>query len=284
MTARILALVATIPPRRASCERLLGELAAQSRPPDGVILCLDGYGDAPAPACPLPVIASYRTHAQSGPGHRWGVLVRAQKARWRPSDGARLSDDIVISIDDDPVLSEAPRFVEALAETVEACGGAAAGGAQTCQRDGTFGACVCPDAGAPGPADAPAVTDDGPGRPDVAQPRDSAPEGPADASADAPGGRAFNDPPAPSCYGSCTTHQECFAACFVQGDSPRFCCYRGRCVATESACTDVPALVPARVCGRATCERDDQCQCGAPGERWRCMSRAPLVGSCTRAL
>jgi hypothetical protein len=42
-----LALIATIPPRRASCERLLGELTQQTLPPAGVILCLDGYGDAP---------------------------------------------------------------------------------------------------------------------------------------------------------------------------------------------------------------------------------------------
>lgn len=152
MTARILALVATIPPRRASCERLLGELAAQSRPPDGVILCLDGYAPAlldQAPVIPasLALVPTFAFRVQveagagSGPGCRWRLAwdllggwdkARGVEALGVAGGSARQAardlapDDIVISIDDDPVLSEAPRFVEALAETVEACGGAAA--------------------------------------------------------------------------------------------------------------------------------------------------------------
>jgi hypothetical protein len=39
------------------------------------------------------------------------------------------------------------------------CGGAAAGGSQTCQGDGTFGACACPDAAAPDVAPPDAAVD-----------------------------------------------------------------------------------------------------------------------------
>lgn len=112
---RVLALVATLPARRASCERLLQELARQSRVPDGVILFLDGYGDAPAPACPLvPLLCIYRTSAPSGPGQRWQVA-----CDFAP-------DDLLVCIDDDAVLTESPHFIRALAETAERGGGAAA--------------------------------------------------------------------------------------------------------------------------------------------------------------
>ena len=111
--ARLFALIASIPARRASLERLLGEIAEQSRPPDGVILCLDGYGDAPAPAGPLPVTV-YRTATRSGPGARWRLA-----CEFAP-------DDILVCIDDDADLSEAPRFLAALATIVETTNAAAA--------------------------------------------------------------------------------------------------------------------------------------------------------------
>lgn len=120
---RILVLLATIPARRASCERLLQELTRQSRVPDGVILCLDGYGDAPAPACPkvLPVADVFRTAAPSGPGQRWRV-VREMMATGPlpPLDLDCLApEDILICLDDDAELSGAPRFIEALVDAVE---------------------------------------------------------------------------------------------------------------------------------------------------------------------
>lgn len=112
--ARVLALVATIPARKQSCTRLLAELAKQTRPPDGIVLVLDGYGDEPAPPCPLPVVLEKRTAQLSGAGARWCVLSELP------------IDDIIINIDDDTVLFEAPQFVAKLAEVVE-CFNCAAG-------------------------------------------------------------------------------------------------------------------------------------------------------------
>lgn len=105
-------LLATIPARRAACERLLAELPLQRRVPDGVILCLDGYGDAPAPACPLPVVATYRTAQLSGPGARWRAAADLPP------------EDLLIALDDDAVPGEA--FLEELAGMAERTGGAAA--------------------------------------------------------------------------------------------------------------------------------------------------------------
>lgn len=112
----LLALIASIPPRRPSCERLLSEIAKQSRVPDGVILALDGYGDLSAPSCPLPV-RIYRTPALSGgPGHKWRVVADCDPR------------DILINIDDDTMLCEAPDLVRVLVEVVERGGAAAAMG------------------------------------------------------------------------------------------------------------------------------------------------------------
>jgi hypothetical protein len=119
---RVLALVATIPARRMSCERLLGELSRQTRTPDGVVLVLDGYGEAAAPACSLPVIAEYRTDAPTGPGNRWRVASDLPP------------EDILICLDDDIMVIEAPRLVDALVEAIEASGGAAS--AMGCSADG----------------------------------------------------------------------------------------------------------------------------------------------------
>lgn len=114
--SRVVVLVATIPARKRSCERLLAELERQSRVPDFVILTLDGYGDAPEPACPLPHVA-VRNEKQMGAGNRWYV-------------GAEFAteEDILVCLDDDIMLIEAPRLVESLAAAVESGGAAAAMG------------------------------------------------------------------------------------------------------------------------------------------------------------
>lgn len=115
--SRVLVLIATIPPRRHSCERLLSELTCQARPPDGVVLCLDGYGeDLPEPACPLPIIVVSRTMQLSGAGRRWSVVP------YLPPE------DVVINLDDDCYTVRAPNLIKALAETVEQGGAAAAMG------------------------------------------------------------------------------------------------------------------------------------------------------------
>src|SRR5579872_675634 len=121
---RKLALLATIPPRRTSCERLLQELPKQSRRLDGVILCLDGYGYVEAPPrCPwaLPVADVFRTLTPSGgPGHRWGApLEMLATGPLPPLDLDCLApDDVVLCLDDDLELGEAPDFVRSLLEAV----------------------------------------------------------------------------------------------------------------------------------------------------------------------
>jgi hypothetical protein len=112
--SRVLALVATIPTRKRSCERVLSELAKQTRPPDGIVLVLDGYGADPAPTCPLPIVLERRTPQLSGAGNRWRVVADLP------------ADDIVINVDDDMILFEAPGFIAALAAAVEQHGAAGA--------------------------------------------------------------------------------------------------------------------------------------------------------------
>lgn len=109
----VVVLIATIPRRRLSCARLLQELAQQTRLPDRVALCLDGYGAAPAPPCPLPCV-EYRTAQLSGPG-----------ARWRVSNDMS-SDTIIVNLDDDTVLTQAPNLIAALVNAIEQGGGASA--------------------------------------------------------------------------------------------------------------------------------------------------------------
>ena len=117
---RVLALVATVPERRRSCERLLTELARQTRPPDGVLLVLDGYGKGvAAPSCELLVVLESRSLRREGAGQRW---LRAFEA----VGGAVALDDVLVCMDDDAMLIKAPRFVEELCRAVETGGGAAA--------------------------------------------------------------------------------------------------------------------------------------------------------------
>lgn len=113
---RILVLIATIPSRRPFVTRLLAELQRQTRQPDGVILCLDGYGDAPAPPCPLPIAATYRTDCLSGPGQRWRVAKDLNP------------DGIIINLDDDVFTAKAPGLIAALVDAVEQHGAAASMG------------------------------------------------------------------------------------------------------------------------------------------------------------
>lgn len=113
---RVVVLIASIPARRAFCEGLLGDLTRQTRPPDVVLLRLDGYGsDVPAPRSPFPVFAIERSEKQEGPGMRWLFAQSAGLDR----------DDIVVCIDDDANLLEAPEFVAGLVMAVERDGGAA---------------------------------------------------------------------------------------------------------------------------------------------------------------
>jgi len=112
---RVVALLSTIPARRLSCERLLRELSAQRRKPDGVLLRLDGYADTLAPRCPLPVVLEHRTPTPSGAGGRWLLAAEALP-----------ENCVAVNIDDDAVLTDAPDFVGILAEAAEVAGGAAA--------------------------------------------------------------------------------------------------------------------------------------------------------------
>lgn len=107
--ARVIALIATIPARRRSVERLMSELTAQTRPPDAVVLVLDGYPDVDTvPQCPLPIAKVYRSAKALGPG-----------ARWRAANDLP-PQDIIVALDDDIMLIKAPRCVAALAAVVEA--------------------------------------------------------------------------------------------------------------------------------------------------------------------
>jgi hypothetical protein len=107
--ARVIALVATIPARRRSVERLLSELARQSRVPDAVVLVMDGYPEADTvPNCPLPLERVYRSVKSLGPGARWRV------AKDVPPD------DVLVAFDDDIMLIQAPSCVEVLTSVVEA--------------------------------------------------------------------------------------------------------------------------------------------------------------------
>jgi hypothetical protein len=114
--SRVLALVATVPARRQSCTRVLAELARQTRPPDGIVLVLDGYGDEPAPPCPLPIVLERRAAQLSGAGNRWRVAAELP------------ADDIVVNVDDDTMLFEAPQFIAKLVAAVEEFGAAGAMG------------------------------------------------------------------------------------------------------------------------------------------------------------
>jgi hypothetical protein len=123
MIAPVIVLVASIPARRRSCERLLDEMTRQTRPPDGVVLVLDGYGVDEGdtayqrtPVCPLPVIAKYRTVAPRGAGARWRVVEDLPP------------DALVINLDDDIMTIEAPQLIEALvAAAGDFCAAAAMG-------------------------------------------------------------------------------------------------------------------------------------------------------------
>lgn len=123
--SRVLALIATIPSRRNSCERLLRELTKQTRQPDGVILRMDGYGATPAPVSPFPIICAERTHQASGPGPRW-LLAWEYWRELRRHLGAE--EPIIANLDDDVFTLKAPDLIKELVSGVEECGAAAAFG------------------------------------------------------------------------------------------------------------------------------------------------------------
>lgn len=127
---RVIALVATIPARRPFCEGLLAALARQSRPPDAVLLVLDDYGETPPPACPLPILGIDRADKKHGPWRRWCVALdyltlREMVPGYTREEGALALDDILVCVDDDAVLLEAPEFIAGLVMAVERGGGAA---------------------------------------------------------------------------------------------------------------------------------------------------------------
>lgn len=179
---------------------------------------------------------------------------------------------------------------------VEACpclGGSQ--GSQACTAAGTFGACVCSsadagDASSSADSDAPIDARELVDVEAIDAPADVAPDRPADVARDVP--RPLDAPPAASCYGACTTGDECAAACFVTGESHRFCCYMGRCAAfsTSAQCSDPAALPPDAVtCGGAnqpTCRGDSDCtRCNTASTRWTCATQdagAGLVHLCER--
>ena len=113
---KVVALVATIPARCVLCRYLLAELAKQSRRPDALLLRLDGYGEMLAPVHSFSTVWESRSAVPAGPGARW---IAALDAGLDP-------DDIVVCVDDDAILIEAPRFVAALVDAVESTDGAAA--------------------------------------------------------------------------------------------------------------------------------------------------------------
>lgn len=116
--ARVIALIATIPARRRSVERLLLELTRQTRVPDAVVLVLDSYPEADTvPMCPLPIESVYRSAEPKGPGARWLAAMDLPP------------DDILVTLDDDIMLVQALGCVEALVSVVETydCAAAAMG-------------------------------------------------------------------------------------------------------------------------------------------------------------
>lgn len=122
---RAIVLVATIPSRKFSCQRLLAELEQQTRRPDGVILRLDGYGQEPAPFSPFPIVRQQSTYERGGPGQRW-ILAHDHWLSLRGN--GHDADFIVINLDDDMFTRKAPRLIEALVAGVEEHGAAAAMG------------------------------------------------------------------------------------------------------------------------------------------------------------
>lgn len=116
MSERVIVLVATIPERRTSFLRLIGEVMRQSRTPDGAILVLDDYAGSERPECPLPIVGSSLSAVRSGAGRRW---LFAEQLELEP-------DDILINLDDDIMLLQAPRLIEELETAVRRHGCAAA--------------------------------------------------------------------------------------------------------------------------------------------------------------
>ena len=103
---------------RLLVERLLAELASQTKRPRGVVLALDGYGRSAPPESPLQVLSSEATEAPRGPGRSWLLAEEALAA------GVLFEDDLVVRFDDKIVLNRC-RAVEALAAAAAETGASA---------------------------------------------------------------------------------------------------------------------------------------------------------------
>jgi len=123
--SRVIALVATIPPRRRSCMRLLDELTTrQTRKPDGVVMVWDGFAaDVPVVAPPdrLPLIGYAHNEKPCGAGARWLLVEAFLTSELSGPEELRpiKADDTIVCLDDDIMTLEAPRLVESLVAAVE---------------------------------------------------------------------------------------------------------------------------------------------------------------------
>lgn len=108
---KITIVMATIPWRRASCERTLRSLAEQTRKPDRVVLHLDGFSaKARVPELPPDLeIAIKRFPKRRGVGNWWRSI------------GPEHTDHLVACVGDD--FSYAPRYLELTAAAQRRFGG-----------------------------------------------------------------------------------------------------------------------------------------------------------------
>ena len=106
-------LVATVPWRKASCDRLLEQIAEQDELPERVHLLLDGFSDDdPYPFRPSSLTVSI-THYDTaqGAGNRWRYV---SQMPWQP--------DVLINLDDDTVIPKG--FTRRMADEVRKTGDA----------------------------------------------------------------------------------------------------------------------------------------------------------------
>ncbi len=119
--SKLWALVATIPIRRAFCDRLLHDLRRQTKQPDRLLLYCDGHGDTAPPQPAIPVAATRVNERNHGAGHRWTFAEES----W---GGISPSPPIIVNLDDDAYIAKAPRLLENLHAAAEETGAAAAVG------------------------------------------------------------------------------------------------------------------------------------------------------------
>lgn len=115
------ALIATIPTRRAFCDRLLLDLCRQTKQPDRMLLYCDGYGDIPPPQPAIPVAALRVNERNHGAGHRWTFAEES----WHSISP---SPPVIVNLDDDAYIAKAPRLLESLHAAAAETGAAASVG------------------------------------------------------------------------------------------------------------------------------------------------------------